>query len=82
MSGMRRLADIGVVAANAPLQVFGNSWFLVPPKNPHGPPDTPSLIKQIKLSHEDAETTMMETCQNLRISKSSYYNALKTPVVN
>jgi len=38
---------------------------------------SPSLIRQIKMAHEDPETTMMDTCKNLGISKSSYYNALK-----
>lgn len=38
---------------------------------------TPSLIHQIKLAHDDNQSTMMETCQNLGISKSTYYNALK-----
>jgi DNA invertase Pin-like site-specific DNA recombinase len=38
---------------------------------------SPSLIRQIKMAHGDSETTMMDTCKNLRISKSSYYNALK-----
>jgi DNA invertase Pin-like site-specific DNA recombinase len=38
---------------------------------------TPSLVRQIKLAHEDSHSTMMETCQNLGISKSTYYNALK-----
>ena len=36
-----------------------------------------SLIRQIKMAHDDPETTMMDTCKNLGISKSSYYNALK-----
>ncbi len=38
---------------------------------------SPSLIRQIKIAHGDSETTMMDTCKNLGISKSSYYNALK-----
>ncbi len=38
---------------------------------------TPSLIRQVKLAHEDKQTTMIDTCQNLGISKGSYYNALK-----
>ncbi|NKB48128.1 MAG: recombinase family protein [Alphaproteobacteria bacterium] len=38
---------------------------------------TPSLIRQIKLAHEDKQTTMIDTCLNLGISKGSYYNALK-----
>ena len=38
---------------------------------------TLSLIHQIKLAHEDQQSTMMETCQNLGICKSTYYNALK-----
>ena len=38
---------------------------------------TASLIRQVRLAHEDAETTMQDTCRNLRISKSTYYNALR-----
>lgn len=40
---------------------------------------TPSLIRQIKMAHEDKQTTMINTCHNLGISKGSYYNALKMP---
>jgi len=39
---------------------------------------TPSLIRKIKMAHDDPESTMMDTCRDLGISKSSYYNALKS----
>ena len=38
---------------------------------------TPSLIRQVRLAHEDDQTTMQDACRALGISKSSYYNALK-----
>lgn len=41
---------------------------------------SPALIRQIQTAHHDPETTMMDTCRHLNISKSTYYNALKTAV--
>src|SRR4051812_31671377 len=38
---------------------------------------TPSLIRQVLLAHDDASTTVPETCRVLGISKSSYYAALR-----
>jgi DNA invertase Pin-like site-specific DNA recombinase len=38
---------------------------------------TPSLIRQVVLAHDDASTTVPETCRVLGISKSSYYAALR-----
>ena len=38
---------------------------------------TPSLIRQVLLAHDDASTTVPETCRILGISKSSYYAALR-----
>src|SRR5215211_9419057 len=38
---------------------------------------TESLIRQVLLAHEDASTTVPETCRVLGISKSSYYAALR-----
>src|SRR4051794_39688143 len=38
---------------------------------------TPSLIRQVMLAHDDASTTVPETCRVLGISKSSYYAALR-----
>ena len=38
---------------------------------------TPSLIRQVVLAHDDASTTVPETCRALGISKSSYYAALR-----
>ncbi len=38
---------------------------------------TPSLIRQISLAHDDPQTTVRDTCRHLRISRSSYYAALK-----
>jgi DNA invertase Pin-like site-specific DNA recombinase len=39
---------------------------------------TPSLARQVKLAHDDPETTMRDTCRHLGISRSTYYTALKT----
>jgi hypothetical protein len=36
-----------------------------------------SLIRQVLLAHDDASTTVPETCRVLGISKSSYYAALR-----
>ena len=38
---------------------------------------TPGLIRQVLLAHDDASTTVPETCRVLGISKSSYYAALR-----
>jgi DNA invertase Pin-like site-specific DNA recombinase len=38
---------------------------------------TPAIIRQIKLAHEDDQSTTPETWRVLGISKSTYYNALK-----
>lgn len=38
---------------------------------------TPAIIRQVKMSHEDDQTTMQDACRALGISKSTYYNALK-----
>jgi DNA invertase Pin-like site-specific DNA recombinase len=38
---------------------------------------SPSLVRQIKLAHDDPNSTMRDTCKNLNVSKSTYYNALK-----
>ncbi len=38
---------------------------------------TPTIIRQVKMSHEDDQTTMQDACRALGISKSTYYNALK-----
>lgn len=38
---------------------------------------TASLVRQVQLAHDDAETTMQDTCRHLGISKSTYYNALR-----
>ena len=38
---------------------------------------SPSLVRQIKLAHDDPNSTMRDTCRNLNLSKSTYYNALK-----
>jgi DNA invertase Pin-like site-specific DNA recombinase len=38
---------------------------------------TPSLIRQVLLAHDDASTTVPETCRVLGISKSSDYAALR-----
>ena len=38
---------------------------------------TPSLIRQVLLAHDDASTTVPETCRVLGLSKSSYYAALR-----
>ena len=37
----------------------------------------PSLIRQMLLAHDDASTTVPETCRVLNLSKSSYYAALR-----
>lgn len=39
---------------------------------------TPSLVRQVMLSHGDPETTVPETCRVLGIGKSTYYAALRT----
>ena len=39
---------------------------------------TPSLVRQVKLAHDDPETTMRDACRHLGISRSTYYSALKT----
>jgi hypothetical protein len=36
-----------------------------------------SLIRQVLLAHDDASTTVPETCRVRGISKSSYYAALR-----
>ncbi len=41
---------------------------------------TTALARQIQLAHDDPNTTMMDTCRHLSISKSTYYNALKAAV--
>jgi DNA invertase Pin-like site-specific DNA recombinase len=38
---------------------------------------TPELIHQIHTLHNDSHTQVKDICQNLNISKSLYYNALK-----
>ena len=38
---------------------------------------TASLIRQISLAHDDPQSTVRDTCRHLRISRSSYYAALK-----
>ena len=38
---------------------------------------TPAIIRQVKLAHDDEQSTMQDTCRVLAISKSTYYNALK-----
>ena len=45
--------------------------FVRPPKL------TPCLIRQVLLAHDDASTTVPETCRVLGISRSSYYAALR-----
>ena len=39
---------------------------------------TPPLIRQISLAHADPQSTVRDTCAHLRISRSTYYSALKT----
>ena len=38
---------------------------------------TSGLIRQMLLAHDNASTTVPETCRVLGISKSSYYEALR-----
>ena len=38
---------------------------------------TPTLVRQVTLAHEDAGSTVPETCKLLKISRSSYYAALR-----
>ena len=62
---------LGRCAASVKARVSGMSRFGRPPKL------TPSLIRQVLLAHDDASTTVPETCRVLGISKSSYYAALR-----
>ena len=39
---------------------------------------TVALVRQVALAHEDASSTVPETCRMLGISRSSYYAALRT----
>ena len=38
---------------------------------------TASLIRQISLAHDDPQSTVRDTCRHLRISRSSYYSAIR-----
>jgi DNA invertase Pin-like site-specific DNA recombinase len=38
---------------------------------------TEAMIRQIRLAHDDPATTVPETCRVLKISRSSYYAALR-----
>lgn len=38
---------------------------------------TPALVRQVTLAHEDSGSTVSETCKLLKISRSSYYAALR-----